>query len=236
VWEREINGQALNFHLSGINNQNFIMRDEQTGSWWQQVSGTAIQGQRTGQQLKPVLMDEISFAVFQREHPNGRVLKPDAKYAAEYEPANWEEGMQKMPVVTQADAKDLLKPRALIVGLSVNGKDKAYPFDDLKRQRLTLDELGGVPLFLLVATDGQSVRAFERNVDGKPLEFFAQATGDQFTDAETASAWDFSGKCVSGTQAGRQLKQIAVLKDFWFDWKLYHPETEIFTLGLRAVN
>jgi hypothetical protein len=34
----------LNFHLAGINNQNFIMRDEETGTWWQQVSGTAIQG------------------------------------------------------------------------------------------------------------------------------------------------------------------------------------------------
>jgi hypothetical protein len=199
-------------------------------------SRKSLQGALKGQQLKPVLMDEITFAVFKREHPNGRVLKPDAKFEARYESANWEDEIAQMPVVTQADAKDLLKPRALIVGLSVNGKDKAYPFDDLKKQRLTLDELGGVPLFVIVATDGQSVRAFERKVDGQPLEFFAQAASDQFTDVETASVWDFSGKCVSGAHAGKQLKQIAALKDYWFDWRLYHPATQIFTLGTRAAN
>jgi hypothetical protein len=30
---------------------------------------------------------------------------------------------------------------------------------------------------------------------------------------------------------GKQLKRIAVLKDYWFDWKLYHPDTSVYTLG-----
>jgi hypothetical protein len=33
VWETTVNGRVLHFHLAGINNQNFIMRDEETGSW-----------------------------------------------------------------------------------------------------------------------------------------------------------------------------------------------------------
>ena len=32
-------GGGCGFVSPGINNQNFIMRDEQTGSWWQQVTG-----------------------------------------------------------------------------------------------------------------------------------------------------------------------------------------------------
>ena len=39
-----VDGRRLTFRLAGINNQNFIMRDEQTGTWWQQVSGLAIHG------------------------------------------------------------------------------------------------------------------------------------------------------------------------------------------------
>ena len=235
MWETEVDSQPLKFHLAGINNQNFIMRDETTGSWWQQVSGAAIQGALKGKQLKQVFVDEISFAVWKREHPNGRVLRPDEKYRAQYAPADWENDIGKMRVVTPADPQDKLAPRELVIGLTVNGKSKAYPQADLVKQQLTLDELGGVPLFLVVGEDGQSVRAFERNVDGRALEFFvkANATPWQMVDAETGSVWDFSGKAVSGPLAGRQLAKVALLKDYWFDWKLYHPDTAVYSLGAR---
>ena len=77
MWERTVDGRVLNFHLAGINNQNFIMRDEETGSWWQQVSGKAIQGPLKGKQLAPVYNDEVSFAIWRAENPSTRVLKPD---------------------------------------------------------------------------------------------------------------------------------------------------------------
>ena len=54
MWETTIDGRTLHFHLAGINNQNFIMRDEETGSWWQQVSGEAMLGPLKGRRLKPV--------------------------------------------------------------------------------------------------------------------------------------------------------------------------------------
>ena len=41
MWRREIDGLRLTFHLAGINNQNFVMRDEETGTYWQQISGAA---------------------------------------------------------------------------------------------------------------------------------------------------------------------------------------------------
>lgn len=235
MWETEVDAQPLKFHLAGINNQNFIMRDETTGSWWQQVSGAALHGPLQGKQLKPVLVDEISFAVWKREHPYGRVLRPDAKYQARYEPADWEAEIGKMRVVTPADPQDKLKPRELIIGLTVNGKSKAYPQADLVKQQLTLDEVGGVPLFLVAGEDQQSVRVFERKAAGRVLEFFVKAGAAplQLIDAETNSVWDFSGKAVSGPLAGQQLAKVALLKDYWFDWKLYHPETAVYSLGAR---
>ena len=41
---REIDGLKLTFHLAGINNQNFLMRDEETGTYWQQINGVAVSG------------------------------------------------------------------------------------------------------------------------------------------------------------------------------------------------
>lgn len=264
MWETEVDGQPLKFHLAGINNQNFIMRDETTNSWWQQVSGAAIHGPLKGKQLKQVFVDEVSFAVWKREHPNGRVLRPDVKYQSQYESADWETGIGKMRVVTPTDPQDKLKPRAIIIGLTVNGKSRAYSQEDLVKQRLTLDELGGLPLFLVAGEDDQSIRVFERIVNGRTLEFFAQeflvgpfvelrSSDEQqqrkrltdltassksvvsvgLIDAETGSAWDFGGKAISGPLAGQQLKKVPLLKDYWFDWKLYHPDTTVYLLGER---
>ena len=226
----------MTFHLAGINNQNFIMRDEETGSWWQQVSGEAIQGPLKGKNLTNVYNDELTFAVWKRENRQGRVLKPDERVKRRYMPANWEEFIAKEQVVTPVDPKDKLSPRTLIAGLVVNGKALAYPLPALEKQRLILGGVGGVggltPIFVVLGDDNKSVRAFERAVDGRTLEFYVKpgTSPIQLTD-ETATTWDFSGKAVSGPLAGKRLKKIYALKDYWFDWKIYHPVTKVYTLG-----
>jgi hypothetical protein len=98
VWKRTVNGQALHFRLVGINNQNFLMRDEETGTWWQQISGKAVFGRLKGEQLGAVLSDELTFGLWKQESPGGQVLAPVAKYVKEYE-SNWEPDVAKLPVV-----------------------------------------------------------------------------------------------------------------------------------------
>ncbi len=61
MWKREIAGRELWFRLAGLNNQNFLMTDEQTRSWWQQVSGEAVLGPLKGKRLELVRTEEISF-------------------------------------------------------------------------------------------------------------------------------------------------------------------------------
>jgi len=79
------------------------------------------------------------------------------------------------------------------------------------------------------------VRAFETNADGRELEFFVKTEADAWRmfDAATGSEWDFTGHATTGALAGRQLKKIALLKDYWFDWKAYNPKTTVYSLGAR---
>ncbi len=211
------------------------MRDDETGSWWQQVTGEAIHGTLKGKKLNAVFNDEISFVVWKHEHPNGRVLRPDERVAKNYEAANWEEEYAKLPVVTPKNPQDIFSPRTLMAGITLNNKSKAYPVEDLQKQRLILDSIGTTPIFLVIGDDKKSVRVFERMVDGRQLEFLVKTDGEQLqmVDAETATVWDFSGKGVSGALAGKQLKPVPVLKDYWFDWKTYHPDSLVYTLGAR---
>ena len=213
------------------------MRDEETGSWWQQVTGEAIQGPLKGQRLRPVFHDELTFGLWKREQPEGRVLRPNEELAqaGKYAPANWEERMNKVPVTTSFALDKSLEPRALVIGLAINGAAKAYPFAAVARQSLILDDVGGVPIFIVVGDDQKSVRAFERSVDGRKLEFFVKPNAVPLTlvDAETGSEWDFTGKAIAGSRSGKQLKQVAVLNDYWFDWKTYNPRTTVYALGSR---
>jgi len=237
VWEATVDGRQLHFQLAGINNQNFIMRDEETGSWWQQVTGEAILGPLKGQRLTPVFHDELTFATWKREKPQGRVLRPDEEIAraGKYAPANWEERMATVPVATSFTLDESLEPRTLVVGVTVNGASKAYPFDAVVRQSPIIDDVGGMPVFLVVGEDKKSVRAFERLVDGRKLEFFLKPGSSSLVlvDAETGSEWDFTGKANGGPLSGRQLKKVPVLNDYWFDWKAYHPNTIVYDLGSR---
>lgn len=230
-------GRQLNFRLAGINNQNFIMRDEETGSWWQQVTGEAILGPLKGQRLRSVTHDELTFALWKREKPRGRVLRPDEQVAraGKYAPANWEERMVNVPVATSHRMDASLEPRTLIIGLTINGAAKAYPFDAVVRQSPILDVVGGVPIFVVIGDDQRSVRAYERLVDGRKLEFFVKpnASSLRLVDAETGSEWDFTGQATGGPLTGQQLKKVPVLSDYWFDWKAYHPETMVYQLGAR---
>ena len=235
MWETTVDGRVLHFRLAGINNQNFIMRDDETGTWWQQVSGKAIQGPLEGKQLKGVFHDEISFSIWKREQPQGRVLKPDERILAsnQYAKSDWEKSVGAMRVVEGTDIDQRLAPRTLVMGVSVGGKSVAYPLTALQKQSPIIDMVGSVPIVIVLGDDKRSVRAFERTVDGRRLEFFQKTENNvlQLIDAETGSTWNFEGKATSGPLSGRQLKKVFVLEDYWFDWRIYHPDTTIYTLG-----
>jgi hypothetical protein len=231
VWRAEVDGRRQRFHLTGINNQNFLMHDEETGSWWQQASGEAVFGPRKGRRLDLVPYDEISFAAWKREHPNGRVLRPDDSGADHQFSQSWEAETAQLPVVTLARAGDSLQPRDVVVGIRLGAAARAYPLTALQRQSPVQDAVGGVPVLLIAGEDGRSVRAFERTVDGRPLSFFARpGVPLRLVDAETGSEWSFAGEAAAGPLKGKKLAWVQALKDYWFDWRTYNPGTSIYTL------
>ena len=211
------------------------MRDEETGSWWQQVSGAAIFGPLKGENLRSVFVDEVTFGLWKKEHPDGRVQRPDPSVASSnYVPSDWEVKMAKARVVAPPPDSTLI-PRQLIVGLKAGNAAKAYPMDALAKQSPIIDEIAGAPVVLVLGDDKKSVRAFERVLDGRKLELFLKqgSAALRLLDAETGSEWDFSGKAISGQLSGRQLKRVPVLLDYWFDWKTYNPTTTVYDLGNR---
>lgn len=228
MWSAEVDGKVLRFRLAGINNQNFLMEDEETGSWWQQVTGKAIHGPLAGKRLTLAPHGEITFAVFREEQPRGQVLRPEDSALWRRFSEGWEEETARFPVPAPLAPGGPLPPRELVVGIAIGGEFRAYRMAELEPASVLLDELGGVPLALVVAADGRSVRAFDRRAAGRALELYAKP-GDpgRLVDGETASVWDFRGQAVAGPLAGKTLPRIPALKDYWFDWKAYNPKTTV---------
>jgi hypothetical protein len=287
VWTRTVNGRVLHFYLAGINNQNFLMRDKETGTWWQQITGKAISGPLQGASLELVLSDELSFGEWKSEVSDApalaQVLKEVPKYAKEYD-SNWEPEVAKLPVVISFPGTEL-KSRDVVVGLEMDGPGRAYPWDTLVKQSPVVDQVHGTPLLVAVGPDGKSFRVFISRIDGKDAEFFLKeetgvATGVKsessvksegdpksqpkpatpsvtpsapspasagvttpttsstatptapkpwlLLDTTTASEWNFQGCAVSGPSQGKCLDRVPALKDYWFDWRNYHPDTTIY--------
>ena len=240
IFKRTLNGLLLTFRLIGINNQNALLEDLESRSWWQQSTGEAIAGPLKGERLTPLVHDEVTFALWAREYPHTKVL---ARVDPELDiDKGWEDRMDKVRTVVPAPPNDPLHRRSYVVGIVAGGKAKAYPKVKLapnslrgpKKPAMTyavMDRVGGMPVAVLVGGDGISVRVFDRRVDGKEIELMTKfgSSPARFVDTTTGSEWDIAGVAVTGPLAGERLERIPSTMEFWFDWQLRHPDTVVHT-------
>lgn len=208
------------------------MRDEETGSYWQQISGLAVSGPLKGQQLMLVHSDELTFATWKAEEPQGTVLKNVPKYASDYEAKDWDARMTHEPVVIRFPEHGM-KSRDLVLGIHAFGASRAFLYDQVIKEKLVKDHVGDEPVLLITGPDDQSVRAFRDRipgVNGAP-DFYrmtANKPGSFLMDAPTGSEWNFQGCAISGKAKGVCLEPLPMLKDYWFDWRNYNPKTTIW--------
>ena len=163
------------------------MRDKETGTWWQQITGKALYGQLKGASLELVLSDELTFGEWKSEVSDGKVLAEVPKYMKEYD-SNWEPEVAKLPVVITFPGTEL-KSRDVVVGLKLDGASRAYPWDALAKQSPVVDHVHGTPLLVAVGPDGKSFRVFISRIDGKDAEFFlkGETEGETQGDIKTVT-------------------------------------------------
>jgi hypothetical protein len=222
VWNRVVEGRVLTFRLAGIHDGNALLRDEQTESVWQQTTGEAIYGPLQGKQLELMHSDELSFGLWRAEQPGGSVLRPDARFTSLYRNQGWEKFIEQFPAVMNT-SKTGIEARELVFGIATPTASKAFPARIVLSSGLIQDRVGADAVLLLAGPDNLSVRAFR-----VPPETTFLRNGAAIADAETSSLWDFSGCATHGARTGERMAPVDVLKEYWFDWQLYHPDTEVF--------
>jgi uncharacterized protein DUF3179 len=234
VFRAEAKGQPLVLDNAGVVEGNEVFKDRGTGSRWQQSSLRAISGPLEGTrlQLYPFLL--TSWGEWRRLHPDTLVLKPLPGYAERIPEKNKQirEGLSGEGAapsdVTYRD--DRLKPKTMILGVDVDGDNKAFPLDALRRVRIVNDVLGGKPVIVVHQPSSDTTTAFVARANGRTLTFeAASADASTLVDKETGSRWSAYGSCVSGPLKGSELEAIVLEPEYWFAWSEFHRDTKIYT-------
>ncbi len=234
MYAREINGEEFTFGVSGKLIRNvLVMYDRQTESYWSQLLGEAVAGEMEGTKLEFVPSWMMTWGEWQAQHPNTVALDKGGRrgggdsYASYYQSGS-------AGVIGETFQDDRLYTKEFVVGLEVDGEAVAYPFSRLNDEPVINDTIANQPVLVVFDQESAASSVFEREVDGQVLTFTAvsSATSLTLTDAETGSTWGaFSGTATDGPLAGKQLTRHKSTVSFWFGWKDFYPETEVYGLA-----
>ena len=235
VFARDIGAQTLTFGVSGKLIMNaLVMYDHQTDSLWSQFLSRGVRGELKGAQLEllPALMTD--WATWANLHPDTLVLDKGGRFSRDSYQRYYDSPDAGVLGETRID--DRLYTKEYVVGLVHNDVIRAYPFSVLNDTPVVNDTVADEPVLVTFdATSGAGV-VFNRIVDGQTLTFEAfnpEADSSEglvyLQDTETSTRWlALTGEAVEGELAGNTLQQIPTTLSFWFGWKDFYPDTEIY--------
>lgn len=233
MFRADIAGKTLTCDLNGLIGSNFVMRDRQTGSDWQQATGEAIAGPMKGKRLTMVPFLLTTWGEWRAQHRETLALVPEPRYQAQYQlMARRVANLLRSSAPREAPLRDdpRLPPHEQVLGLETGGGHKAYPLALLQKQTVLNDQVGSTPVLVIHAAASNTTTAFSRIVRDRTLTFQVVSLGAvEVMDRETGSKWTPYGECIAGELKGEKLDAITPLPSFWFSWAEFFPDTEVFT-------
>lgn len=128
-------GRRLEFGVSGLlYNSDMLFYDRQTGSLWSQIRRQAISGPMKGAKLQPVVMTHTRWQDWKQHNPDTLVLSTDTGHQRDYSSSPYAGygATRELWFPVQAE-DDRYHPKALVLGLELAGRFKAYPFSELEK-------------------------------------------------------------------------------------------------------
>jgi thiol-disulfide isomerase/thioredoxin len=142
------------------------------------------------------------------------------------------------PAVRTAAAATHMRDDDLVFGVTVGGRERAYPWWVAKNHHVVDDVVGGVPIALAFCEQCTGAAAFRRTLEGRLLAFEVAGVYNGtiiLRDRETRSLWaPFSGRALEGRLAGRTLERVPLSIMRWDEWKARHPRGEVVWAAASA--
>jgi hypothetical protein len=139
AFDRRVDGRTLDFGTTGkLRDSDLVMYDRQTESWWQQFGGEALVGELTGEKLRPIPAEIVSWGDFRREHADGLVLNLFTGHSRPYgaNPYQGYDRIDSSPLfAVRNEGDNRLPPKERVVYVEVGDASYVVPFSSLAKRR-----------------------------------------------------------------------------------------------------
>lgn len=188
AFERKVNNIPTEFGVSGyLHNSDLVMYDRYEGNLWQQITGEAIIGDAylRKEVLEQVPIVTTSWEEWLNEYPETEVLSIETGFNRNYEQypyGTYEEDENLL--FGNADDKRL-HPKAVVYGIEINGKSKAYPLEKLQEQNTINDTFADTEIQISLNNDGSiDIIDTKTNESIIPIRLFWFAWASFYPDTE----------------------------------------------------
>ena len=226
VYARTLGSAKYSFEVSGrLWRNNLIMIDRETGTYWSQMTGRAIDGPHRGAQLGRLESVQTTWERWRSAHPDTRVLKKSEEVeSSPYQ--RYFDDPERSGLFRAQWLADRMPGKNLVFGVVSGSQALAVTENAFDRGELVIAELDGSPVALARGTDG-GVRAYSASIDGETIELTRDLATGRVRD-RVGSTWDLStGRCIAGPRIGASLEPIAVMPSYWFAWSSFYPDTQV---------
>ena len=246
AFDRRLDDRVLDFGTTGnLRNSDLVMYDRQTETWWQQLTGEAVVGELSGERLRTVSSQILSWGQFKRLHPGGRVLSTETGYDRPYgtNPYVGYDRPDDAPFAFAGRPDGRLPPKERVAAVRTGAQSAVvYPFSLLRRAAPIADRVAGRPVVVFfdpsvaspldeaAIAGGRSVGSaavFDRRAAGRTLSFVRGPRRGTFRDTETGSTWGMGGRAGAGPLRGEALARLLSDDQFWFALAAFFPEARI---------
>lgn len=155
----------------------------------------------------------------------GRIEMPAPMFLREHARA-----LHDPPVMPATRARHM-RDDDMIVGVSINGEARAYPWWIMDNHHVANDVLGGQPITVMLCEMCSTAMVFDPRVRGRRLRFTQRHYYNgtlALDDLETGSVWaSYTGQAVRGKLRGEKIELLPASQMTWAAWRELHPDTTV---------
>ena len=207
-----------------------VMYDRQTDTLWSQFLSRGVRGPLAGTQLEILPSLQTTWEQWLQLHPDTQLLDKGGRYNTDSYEGYYRGGAAG--IIGESNKDGRLPKKELVMGMTVSGFAKAYPFSAISQESVINDNFAGQEVVITFDPTSESGAAFLRRLDGRSLTFGpapGRAGVALMRDNETGSLWQvLTGQAVEGELFGERLERLPSHYSFWFAWSDFHPQTELY--------
>jgi len=176
AFQPRVEGESFLFGNTGsLYNNNLLMYDRTSKSFWSQLLGAAVFGFHAGSRLELLTVVQSTWAAWKTLYPDTRILSSSTVYQRDYGVDIYDISTYRTNTAILFEQRPHIDPRfhpkEMVFGLIGIASAKAYPYVTFQGDAVINDRFEGPPIVALFQESAQLATAFSSYVAGRELTF-----------------------------------------------------------------